>query len=251
MSFDLSNQPWTSATPADANSSSVASWLDATMLGYALVAIYVGYTMRRMDRVHSRLGLLFTALVTMTTSTLLSLSVCKLLRFSVDAIPWKLIPLLITVLAVDNTFVLTHAVVSTPVEWSIPQRVGQGLARVGPSIFLALVVEHLLLLAAWIFIPVRTVREMTLLAAVALKADAAMQITLFLPVLGIDIQRLEVSRSIAFDWAVFCVSSRLTSSFRSCPTCCDLAILIHFPRSTVQMDRSSSCRGCKTAPMHS
>lgn len=149
--------------------------------------------MRRMDRVHSRPGLLFTAFVTMGTSTLLSLSVCKILRFSVDGIPWKLIPLLITVLAVDNTFVLTHAVVSTPVEWPIAQRVGQGLAKVGPSMFLALVVEHILLFTAWGFIPIRSVREMVLLAAVALKADAAMQITLFLPVLSIDIQRLEVS----------------------------------------------------------
>lgn len=191
--------PFNALQPAAASESQEnvhpARWTplsDPTVWGYALVAVYAGYTMRRMDRVHSRLGLLFTALVTMATSTLLSLAVCKILRFSVDGIPWKLIPLLITVLAVDNTFVLTHAVVSTPVEWPIPQRIGQGLAKVGPSIFLALVVEHLLLFAAWAFIPVRSVREMVLLAAVALKADAAMQITLFLPVLSIDIQRLEV-----------------------------------------------------------
>lgn len=194
--------------------------LDATILGYILVALYAGFKMRRMDRVHSRLGLLFTALVTMGTSTLLSLSVCKLLQFSVDAIPWKLIPLLITVLAVDNTFVLTHAVVSTPVEWPIPTRIGEGLAHVGPSIFLALVVEHVLLFAAWGFIPLRSVREMTLLAAVALKADAAMQITLFLPVLSIDIQRLEV-RSIFATlachklWLTFRDSSRTCSAWEA------------------------------------
>lgn len=128
----------------------------------------------------------------MTASGLLSLSVCKILRFSVDTIPWKIIPLLIVVLATDNTIMLTEAVISTPVDLPIPQRIGEGLAKVGPSILSALVIEHVLLFLSYLLIPVRAVREMTLLAAVALKADAVMQVTLFLTILSIDIQRLEV-----------------------------------------------------------
>jgi hypothetical protein len=161
-------------------------------LGYTLVALYIGYRLRRLDRVHSRSGLLFTAVVSMTASGLLSLSVCKLLGFSVDSLPWKFIPLLIAVLATDNAIMLTEAVISTPVDKPIPDRIGEGLAKVGPSILWALVVEHLFLLVAFLLLPVRSVREMTLLAAIALKADAVMQVSLFLTILSIDIQRLEV-----------------------------------------------------------
>ena len=143
--------------------------------------------------------MLCVATISMVSSALVSLSFCKLLGFSVDAIPWAVLPLLVTVLAVDNTYILTRAVVSTSVELSIPERIGQGVGRVGPQIVLALVVEHVLLGLAALFIPLRSVREMVLLCALALKADAVMQMTFCIPMLSIDMQCLEVC------FASFCI----------------------------------------------
>lgn len=195
---------------------------------YVVLAAYVGFVMKRLDRVHSRMGMLLVAIVSMASSGMLSLSVCKLLGFSVDNVPWKLLPLLMIVLAVDNTWLLTHAVVSTSVDLPIPERVGAGVAKVGPQILLALIVEHILLFLAFILIPVRAVREMTLLGAIALKADAAMQMTFFLPILSIDIQRLEVCCT-AFRHS-FNVAERSYSSL----ICCDKA----GSQCRVQLDRS-------------
>lgn len=44
--------------------------------------------MRRMDTVHSRIGLAFTGIVEIVVSTLTSLSVCALVGFRVTMVPW-------------------------------------------------------------------------------------------------------------------------------------------------------------------
>lgn len=44
--------------------------------------------MKRMDGVHNRIGLTFTALFEIAASTITSLSVCALMRFKVTMVPW-------------------------------------------------------------------------------------------------------------------------------------------------------------------
>jgi hypothetical protein len=44
--------------------------------------------MRRMDALHDRLGVTFTALVEIAVSTVTSLSVCALAGFQVNLVPW-------------------------------------------------------------------------------------------------------------------------------------------------------------------
>jgi hypothetical protein len=44
--------------------------------------------MKRMNGVHTRIGLTFTALVEIAASTITSLSVCALLQFKVTMVPW-------------------------------------------------------------------------------------------------------------------------------------------------------------------
>ena len=57
-------------------------------LAYTTFFAYVVLSMRRMDSVHSRIGLTFTALVEITVSTVTSLSVCALGGFKVTMVPW-------------------------------------------------------------------------------------------------------------------------------------------------------------------
>lgn len=44
--------------------------------------------MKRMNGVHTRIGLTFTALSEIAASTITSLSVCSLMRFKVTMVPW-------------------------------------------------------------------------------------------------------------------------------------------------------------------
>jgi hypothetical protein len=49
--------------------------------------------MRRMDGLHDRLGVTFTALVEIAVSTITSLSVCALVGFQVTLVPWYIFPM--------------------------------------------------------------------------------------------------------------------------------------------------------------
>jgi len=58
---------------------------------YITFFAYVAVSVRRMDSVHSRIGLTFTALVEIAVSTITSLSVCALGGFRVTMVPWYVV----------------------------------------------------------------------------------------------------------------------------------------------------------------
>lgn len=58
-------------------------------LAYIAFFVYVCWSVRRMDAVHSRLGVTFTALVEIAVSTITSLSVCALVGFRITMVPWS------------------------------------------------------------------------------------------------------------------------------------------------------------------
>lgn len=97
------------------------------------------------------------------------------------------------VLGVDNMFVLTSAVTSTSINMPVKERTAEGLARCGISIFLNLVAELCFLWGIYVFIPTRVIREMVVFNAVALVMDFCMQMTYFLTVLSVDMQRMELA----------------------------------------------------------
>jgi hypothetical protein len=57
-------------------------------LAYIGFFAYVAWSVRKMNAVHSRLGVTFTALVEIAVSTVTSLSVCALVGFKVTMVPW-------------------------------------------------------------------------------------------------------------------------------------------------------------------
>jgi uncharacterized membrane protein len=57
-------------------------------LAYGGFFVYVTWSMRRMNAVHSRIGVTFTALVEIAVSTITSVSVCALVGFKVTMVPW-------------------------------------------------------------------------------------------------------------------------------------------------------------------
>ncbi|KAJ8522638.1 hypothetical protein ONZ45_g775 [Pleurotus djamor] len=78
-------------------------------LAYTSFFAYVTWSMRKMRRVHSRIGLTFTALVEIAVSTITSLSVCALVGFKVTMVPWELLPIVIVFVGAENMFNLLLA----------------------------------------------------------------------------------------------------------------------------------------------
>ncbi|GAA98109.1 hypothetical protein E5Q_04792 [Mixia osmundae IAM 14324] len=163
------------------------------IIAYLTVGMYCYLSLRRLDRVHSRTGLVLTGIVEMLASGALSMSVCTLFGVHFYLVPWKLIPFLILVLGVDSIFVLTNAVSSTSIDLPVPERVAQGLGQVGLSIFVTLFVEISLLLGVYVLVPVHVVREIVVFGSVALLNDYILQMTFFVTVLSIDLERLEMA----------------------------------------------------------
>lgn len=105
-----------------------------------------------------------------------------------------MLPFLVVVLGVDNISIVTQAVSATSVELSLPERMGQGFARVGFPLFLTFLVEIAMAAGAFFLLPVGGGwREISGFASVALVTDYLLQASLFLTVLSIDMQRLELA----------------------------------------------------------
>lgn len=68
----------------------LATFINLAYLGFF---VYVAWSVRRMDAVHSRLGVTFTALVEIAVSTITSLSVCALVGFRITMVPWYIFSL--------------------------------------------------------------------------------------------------------------------------------------------------------------
>lgn len=110
--------------PSSDTASSSASDSLLFALAYFIVGMYVYLTLRKLDQVHSRTGLVFTGLVEIAVSGVLSLSVCALFGIEFDLVPWKLLPFVVAVLGVDNMLLLcvfTSPSTATS-EWSLMAR---------------------------------------------------------------------------------------------------------------------------------
>ncbi|KAI6038448.1 sterol-sensing domain of SREBP cleavage-activation-domain-containing protein [Pisolithus marmoratus] len=160
-------------------------------LAYGIFFFYVSWSMKRMKGVHTRIGLTFTALFEIAASTITSLSVCALMRFRVNMVPWSLLPIVIIFVGAENMFNLVDAVTKTSVTLSVKERVAEGLSRAGTSNTLK-VVSYNAILGAIAYFSAGAIRQFCAFAVVVLVAHWFLAHTFFLAVLSIDIQRLEL-----------------------------------------------------------
>ncbi|KAJ7491215.1 sterol regulatory element binding protein cleavage-activating protein [Mycena latifolia] len=161
-------------------------------LAYTGFFVYVSWSMRRMDAVHSRIGVTFTALVEIAVSTITSVSVCALVGFKVTMVPWELLPIVIVFVGAENMFNLVDAVGKTSVTLSVKQRIAQGLSHAGTSNTLKVVSYNSILGVIAVF-AAGAIRQFCVFAIVVLVAHWFLAHTFFMAVLSIDIQRLELN----------------------------------------------------------
>ncbi|TIB96892.1 hypothetical protein E3Q17_03620 [Wallemia mellicola] len=161
-------------------------------IAYALFIIYVSISVSRLNQVHSRFGLAITGIVQLCVSTVMSISLLELCGWRLRLLPWTVVPFVIVVVGVENMLTITRAIVSTSISLPVPERVGQGMAKVGPVIGMTVLSDLTLLGIAGYVIP-GTIREFCIFASVVSVIDYFLQSTFFITVLSVDIQRLELS----------------------------------------------------------
>ncbi|KIK99724.1 hypothetical protein PAXRUDRAFT_131457 [Paxillus rubicundulus Ve08.2h10] len=168
--------------------SSISSFV---YLAYGFFFVYVSWSMKRMNGVHTRIGLTFTAMFEIAASTITSLSVCALMRFKVTMVPWSLLPIVLIFVGAENMFNLVDAVTKTSVTLPVKERIAEGLSRAGLSNTLK-VVSYNCVLGIIARCSAGAISQFCTFAVVVLVAHWFLAHTFFLAVLSIDIQRLEL-----------------------------------------------------------
>ena len=107
-------------------------------------------------------------------------------------VPYYILPFVILIVGVENMSAIVKAVYSVPVSYSVPDRVGLGLAKVGPSLLFTSLSDIAILAVIGFFIKLGPVRDFCLFASILIVVHFWMLITFFLTVLSIDCQRLEL-----------------------------------------------------------
>ncbi|KDQ12297.1 hypothetical protein BOTBODRAFT_176534 [Botryobasidium botryosum FD-172 SS1] len=160
-------------------------------LTYLIVFVYFSGSFQRMDTVHSRFGLAFTGIVEILASTITSISVCAIWGFRITMVPWGILPIVIVFVGAENMFVMVEAVVSTSISLPVKERIAVGLSKAGTSISLK-VVSYNCVLGTIAALSSGAIRQFCSFAIVVLVAHWFLIHTLFLAVLSIDLQRLEL-----------------------------------------------------------
>ncbi|KAI0737874.1 sterol regulatory element binding protein cleavage-activating protein [Daedaleopsis nitida] len=162
-----------------------------TYLTYTAFSIYCFVLFRRMDMVHSRVGLAFTGIVEIVVSTITSTSVCALAGFRVTMVPLELLPITLVFIGVENMGSIVDAVVKTSISLPVKERIAQGLSRAGTSNTLKVVSYNAVLGVIAVFSS-GAIRQFCAFSIVVLVAHWFLVHTFFVTVVSIDIQRLEL-----------------------------------------------------------
>ncbi|KAI0373258.1 sterol regulatory element binding protein cleavage-activating protein [Pilatotrama ljubarskyi] len=162
-----------------------------TYVAYTAFTIHCFRLFRRMDMVHSRIGLAFTGIVEILVSTITSVSVCALVGFRVTMVPLELFPIIVVFIGVENMGSIVDAVVRTSISLPVKERVAQGLSHAGTSNTLK-VVAYNAVLGVIAALSTGAIRQFCAFSIVVLVAHWFLVHTFFVTVVSIDIQRLEL-----------------------------------------------------------
>ncbi|XP_015600062.1 sterol regulatory element-binding protein cleavage-activating protein isoform X2 [Cephus cinctus] len=162
-----------------------------TMTFFALF-FYVYFSVRKIELVKSKIGMAFSASVTVVASLSMSVGLCFFFGLTLSLSGKDVFPYLVVIVGLENVLVLTKSVVSTPAHLDVKIRVAQGLSKEGWSITKNLLTEvTILTIGLFTFVP--AIQEFCIFAIVGLLNDFFLQMVFFSTILAIDIRRMELS----------------------------------------------------------
>ena len=164
-------------------------------IAYTLTSIYFIWSLAKMRALKSRLGLLCAVTSQIGVSIMSSFTICAVLKIDLSKIPREAYPLVVLTVGLENIFRLINAVIMTPPGNSTTSRIAEALGSTA-HVALAGVAQNLAIL--WMLSKVVSpgVRSFCTFAAIALSFDLFYLMTFFVPVLTIDVRRLELSDSL-------------------------------------------------------
>ncbi|XP_070565484.1 LOW QUALITY PROTEIN: sterol regulatory element-binding protein cleavage-activating protein-like [Ptychodera flava] len=165
------------------------TWLGLT---YLILFMYVYFSVRKIEMVKSKWGLAFSAVAMVIASLLMSVGLCSFFGLTPTVREGEIFPYMVVFIGLENIWVLTKSVVSTPVHLDVKIRVAKGLSREGWYITKNLYTE-LMIICVGYFTFVPAIQEFCLFVIVGLITDFLLQMMFFVTVLSIDIRRLELS----------------------------------------------------------
>ncbi|KAJ9574024.1 hypothetical protein L9F63_008550, partial [Diploptera punctata] len=169
--------------------SSMSEFVPLTVT-YFILFLYMYFSVRKIELVKSKLGMAFSAVVTVLASLSMSIGLCFFFGLTLTHTGKEIFPYLVVIVGLENILVLTKSVVSTPTHLDVKIRVAQGLSREGWSITKNLLIEvTILTIGLFTFVP--AIQEFCIFAIVGLLSDYFLQMLFFSTVLAIDIARME------------------------------------------------------------
>ncbi|KAK3101013.1 hypothetical protein FSP39_000257 [Pinctada imbricata] len=162
------------------------------LVTYMFLAMYLYFSVRKIEMVKSKWGLALSAVVTVVSSLLMSVSFCSVFGLTPTLNGGEIFPYLVVLVGLENILVITKSVVSTPVDLEVKYRIAQGISKEGWSITKNLATE-LIIVTGGFFTFVPAIQEFAMFALVGLLTDFFLQLGFFLTVLSIDIRRMELS----------------------------------------------------------
>ena len=167
--------------------------IQVVVVGYLLLLLFIFRELVQMRRLHTRIGMVFTGSVQLVIDLVLSLSLCALLGIRLNAVPWSILPFIIVLVGGETMLFVIRTITNTPLSLTVHARVAYGLSQVAGPITVSAAIDVVMLCLFGYFVRLEAVKQFVVFTICALVADYFMQMTFFVTVLSIDIQRLELA----------------------------------------------------------
>ncbi|KAM4055952.1 sterol-sensing domain of SREBP cleavage-activation domain-containing protein [Hirsutella rhossiliensis] len=165
-------------------------------LAYGLTLLYFLMSLSKLRAVKSKVGLIVTIMAQIIFSVMSSFTLCAIFKLDLSRIPRAAYPLVVLAMSLEHIFRLINAVIITPLEDSVNNRIGQAFGETAPTA-LASTLQNVLILAGLSRLVSPGVSEFCVFAAIAIVFDSFYLSTFFLAVLSVDVRRMELGDALA------------------------------------------------------
>lgn len=155
-----------------------------------MLFLYIYFSVRKIEPVKSKIGIAFSAVITILSCLCMSIGVCFFFGLTVSLNGKEIFPYLVVIVGLENVLVITKSITNTPSHLDVKIRVAQGLSREGWSITKNLLIQ-LTILTIGFSTFVSAIQELCILGIVGLVCDFFLQLFFFTTILSIDIHRME------------------------------------------------------------
>ena len=158
---------------------------------YFVLGCYIYFSVRKINFVKSKIGMAFSAVVSVIASLMMAVGLCSLIGLTPTLNGGEMFPYLVCFVGLENILVITKSVVKTHSHLNVDQRIAIGLSLEGGSIIKNLLLE-LVLISLGYFTYIPKIKEFCAFAFVGILSDFFISMFFFVTVLSLDIRRLDV-----------------------------------------------------------